>query len=70
MVANPSKFQLIFPGTSNANILINIGNITINNVEIVKLIEVQIDSKLSFTHHVKELCKKSNKKIRALKIIL
>jgi len=67
MVANPSKFQLIFPGTSNANISIQISNITISSVEIVKLLGVSIDSKLSFTSHIKELCKKSNKKIRALR---
>ena len=69
MVANPSKFQLIFPGTSNANISIECGNISIKSVEVVKLLGVQIDSKLSFLPHVKELCKKSNQKIRALRRI-
>ena len=67
MVANPSKFQLIFPGTPSANISIKLGNIVIKSVENVKLLGVKIDSKLSFIDHVKELCNKSNAKIRALR---
>ena len=67
MVANPSKFQLIFPGFPNANISLNIGNITIKSVETVKLLGVKIDSKLTFLPHVTELCKRSNHKLRALK---
>ena len=67
MVANPSKFQLIFPGTPNANVSIKLGSNVIKSVEDVKLLGVKIDSKLSFIGHVKELCNKSNAKIRALR---
>ena len=69
MVANPSKFKLIFPGTVNASIAIKVGKFVFNSVETVKLLGMNIDSKLSFVPHVKELCKKSNQKIRALKRI-
>ena len=69
MVANPSKFQLIFPGTVNANIAIKIGKFTVKSVEIVKLLGVKFDSKLSFVPHVKELCRKSDQIIRALRRI-
>ena len=67
MVANPSKFQLIYPGTFNANSSLRIGNIKIDSVEIVKLLGNKIDSNLSFVPHVTELCKKSNQKLRALR---
>ena len=69
MVANPPKFQLIFPGTINANISIKVGNFTVNSVEIFKIPGVYIYSNMSFVPHVKELCKKSNQKIRALRRI-
>ena len=67
MVANPSKFQLIFPGTFNASISLNVENVKIDSVEVVKLLGIKIDSKLSFLPHVTELCKRSNQKLRALK---
>ena len=68
MVANPSKFQLIYPGTFNQNISLQINDdINLNNVEEVKLLGIKIDNKLSFIPHVTELCKKSNQKLRALR---
>jgi len=69
MVANPSKFQLIYPGTINANSSLCIDNIKIASVEVVKLLGVKIDSNLSFIPHVTELCKKSNQKLVALRRI-
>ena len=69
MVANPSKFQLIYPGTINANSSLRIDNIKIASVEVVKLLGVKIDSNLSFIPHVTELCKKSNQKLLALRRI-
>ena len=67
MVANPSKFQLIFLGTCNVQRSLCVENIIIESVDCVKLIGVKIDSKLTFMPHVTELCKKSNQKLRALK---
>ena len=67
MVANPSKFQLIFPGFPNANISLHVGNIKIDSVEVVKLLGIKIDSKLTFLPHITELCKRSNQKLRVLR---
>jgi len=67
MVANPSKFQLIYPGTFNANSSLRISNIKVDNVEVVNLLGIKIDSNLSFIPHVTDLCKKSNQKLRALR---
>lgn len=67
MVANPFKFQLIFPGNVNANISLKFENIKIERVEVVKLLGIKIDSKLSFLPLVRKLCKRSNQKLRALR---
>ena len=67
MVANPSKFQLIYPGTFNQNLSLKIKDIVLNNVEVVKLLGLKIDDKISLVPHVTELCKKSNQKLRALR---
>ena len=67
MVANPSKFQLIYPGTFNANLSLSIEQNNIKSVDVVKLLGVKIDSKMSFIPHITEVCKKSNQKLRALR---
>ena len=67
MVANPSKFQLIYPGTFNQNLSLKIKDIVLNNVEVVKLLGLKIDDKISLVPHVTELCKQSNQKLRALR---
>ncbi|XP_066914234.1 uncharacterized protein [Clytia hemisphaerica] len=38
MVANPSKFQLIYPGTFNADVSLPVGKNNIKNVDVVKLL--------------------------------
>ena len=67
LVANPEKFQLIYPGSFNTNLSISIGKTKISSVDVVKLLGVKVDSKLSFIPYVTELCKKSNQKLRALR---
>ena len=67
LVANPSKFQLIYPGTFNQNLSLKVNDIVLNNVEVVKLLGIKIDDKISLVPHVTELCKKSNQKLRALR---
>ena len=66
LIANPEKFQLIFPGTVNSNIAINIGTNVVMSSDIVKLLGVKIDSQLTFDPHIKEVCKKASQKTRAL----
>ena len=66
MVANPAKFQVIFPGSPNCNISIYIDGAIIENSNIVKLLGVLIDDKLSFYPHISEISKKANNRIKAL----
>ena len=65
MVANPSKFQAIFPG-ANDKIVIDIGTFSIENSQEVQLLGVTIDSKLTFYSHVKNICKRALGKIKVL----
>lgn len=65
MVANPDKFQVLFPG-SNENIVINIGPYSIKSKTDVKLLGITIDYKLSFFPHIKEVCRQASSKTKAL----
>ena len=66
MCANPAKFQMMFLGLKINNLLcLNIDGQKIKQSEHVKLLGVQIDNKLNFNVHVKELCKKMNQKLSA-----
>ena len=64
MCANPAKFQMMFLGLKISNLLcLNIDGQKIKQSEHVKLLGVQIDNKLNFNAHIKELCKKMNQKL-------
>ena len=66
MCANPAKFQMMFLGLKINNLLCpNIGEQKRKQSEHVQLLGVQIDNKLNFNVHVKELCKKMNQKLCA-----
>ena len=59
MCVNTAKFQMIFLGLKIKNsFCINIGRQKIKHSEQVRLLGVQIDNKLIFNLHVKELCQK------------
>ena len=66
MVANPTKFQVIFPGCLLSNQGIYIENKFIPSSENVKLLGVLIDTKLMFTSHIRKLCATINLKTKAL----
>ena len=66
MVANPDKFQVIFPKYNAPNLGIYINNTFINASESVKLLGITIDKDLTFLPHIKELCSKTNLKTKAL----
>ena len=66
LVANPAKFQVIFPGSPNIKITINLNGFILQNSSVVKLLGVLIDDKLSFLPHIKELTQNANCKIKAL----
>ena len=66
MVANPQKFQIIFLGMKqNQEFLLEIGNIIVKATRSVKLLGITVDDKMKFEKHVKTLCEKVCKKVRA-----
>ena len=65
MEANASKFQAIILNDSDTNTF-NIDREIILSTDTVKLLGVTIDSKLSFTPHTKEVCRKAAAQISAL----
>ena len=57
MVANPSKFQIMFLGLHQPHKLcLEINNQIVPSSDTVKLLGIDIDSKLSFDNHVKAVC--------------
>ena len=64
MKANEDKCNLIV--STNELTEIQIGDFTIKNSAIEKLLGVKINSKLNFDCHVNHLCNKANKKLSAL----
>ena len=66
MLANPTKFQVMFLGLKkNQNLVLEINGEAIAASKEVKLLGVTIDSKLNFKSHVKALCMKTNRKVSA-----
>ena len=63
--ANPDKFHLILSDSDNKH-SIEIDDVTIFNRNDEKLLGINIDNKLSFDHHVAELCRKASQKLHAL----
>ena len=66
MVANPSKFKIIFLGLHQTHKLsLEINDQIIPSSDTVKSLGMDIDSKLKFDSHVKTMCVKANKKVSA-----
>ena len=67
MVANPSKFQLMFLGNKDFNdVSLNVFDKTIVAQKEVELLGVTIDNKLSFSSHIKNICTRANNKLSAI----
>lgn len=69
MIVNPGKFQAIIidrKGQKNNPTEFKIDNKIIKSEECVKLLGLEIDSKLSFDKHVSKLCNKSAGQLNAL----
>ena len=67
MVVNPKNFQLKFLDMkANRRLRLSIEGKKLNATDHVKLLGVEIDSKLMFSRHVEAICYKVNKKITAL----
>ena len=69
MILNPGKFQArIFDKRkrNHTNQLINIYQKEINAVSKVKLLGIDIDVKLKYNHHIKNICKSVSNQLNAL----
>ena len=69
MKANPDKFQAICFSRNNAQVDFQIETNTIKNNEVVKLLGLNIDKKLSFSQHISIITKKAARQINALQRI-
>ena len=68
MVANSSKFQTVLLDLKSIdNIVLDIGKVSIDMLNSIKLLGITIDSKLKFDQRVAELRQKANKKISTFK---
>ena len=56
---------MLFPGTKNTNIELNLGPFTLKSSEHVKLLGVTIDS-LCFYPHIQNICSKVLKKTKTI----
>ena len=66
MKLNPDKCHLLICGDKEECLSANIGGELVIESHQEKLLGVQIDSKLKFDNHVKNLCKKAGKKLNVL----
>ena len=68
MIVNPGKFQAMFLEKRNENnqSCLKINNQTIKTTNCVKLLGINIDSKLNFDSHISDLCKKASMQLKAL----
>ena len=65
--ANPDKFQFILYNSDDKYMLTINKNVKLESLDYVKLLGVTVDTKLTFTRHVDELCSKAGKKINMLR---
>ena len=68
MVANPSKFQIMFLGSNidNNEITFLVEDKKVRSKTEVKLLGITIDDKLSFNKHISNLCSTASNRLRAL----
>ena len=66
MMLNPDKCHIITSGFKYETMIANIENALVIESENVKLLGIDIDSKLTFSGHIESICKKAGKKLNAL----
>ena len=66
LIANHSKFQLMYLGSEKTDLKIEINNKVIYPQKEVELLGLTIDNKLSFSLHIKRICKSANNKLCAI----
>ena len=70
-MANPDKFQSLNINPwkldkDKRHKMLNINDLDIANMELIKLLGVHIDDNLNFTEHVSKLCTKASQKVGVL----
>ena len=69
MILNPGKFQAIIFDKhkgNHTNQIINIFQKEVKVVSKVKLLEIEIDDKITFNHHINNICKSTSNQPNAL----
>ena len=66
MILNPDKCCFSTLGFQDAQPNFSYDNIAIKNVTEEKILDITIDSKLTFKSYLKNICKKANQKLTAL----
>ena len=66
MLANPQKFQAIFQNCKEDNFTFELGDVKLIPYD-VKLLWVNLDTKLIFDYHVSQICKKTRKPFKCSK---
>ena len=66
LVANTSKFQLMFLGVKVENIVLTIPNVKLTSQSEIILLGITIDNKLTFSKHINNICKTANNKLCAI----
>ena len=69
MLANPHKFQAIFLNHKRKHVQenLNFGDVNITSEEHVKLLGVELDDRLSFDHHISDICRKAATQLNVLR---
>ena len=57
---------MLFPGTKNANIVLDVGHFSLESSECVKLLGITIDTGLTFYSHVQDICSKASQKTKTM----
>ena len=67
MVANPSKFQLMFLSKyKNIEKNMSFDGKTIKSLDTVELLGITLDKNINFKRHIQNICRKANNKTKAL----
>ena len=63
---NPDKCHILTSGFKHEVMIANIENALVIEGEKVRLLGIDIDTKLSFSGHIESICKKTGKKIECI----
>ena len=66
LVANPSKFQLMFLGTTEPAVSLVINGKELVSEAHIERLGIVIDHKLTFSKHIQNICKTANNKVSQL----